>query len=235
MSRKFTYYGVTSYPTSIVVDSMILHLDAGDLASYPMTGSNWFDLTTPSSDFTNSSEFIWSPTNGGSFLCNNNGHSVTTQVSSQFSQNTMSFEVWCKPTILSSSGHIIFMDRAVYSDPTGSQIYSAGRRIFIRGSDAQQAYTLQEVLSINNWYQIVVVFNSSNVKIYLNSVEQTLDTNTIAAINPSGSPLYIGKYPSINSTYNYAGYLSIVRVYQKALSQVEITKNFNANKGRFGL
>ena len=43
------------------------------------------------------------------------------------------------------------------------------------------------------------------------------------------------KYPTIANTYDWNGKISIVRVYNKALTQEEVFQNYNTLKNRFGL
>jgi hypothetical protein len=45
--------------------------------------------------------------------------------------------------------------------------------------------------------------------------------------------LYLGR--EVNGGYYWDGFISIARIYTKALSAAEVLQNYNANKGRYGL
>jgi hypothetical protein len=51
---------------------------------------------------------------------------------------------------------------------------------------------------------------------------------------PTGTQIRIG-VPSWNSTSYWYGGLAGIKVYNKTLSQAEVTQNFNAMRGRFGI
>ena len=89
----------------------------------------------------------------------------------------------------------------------------------------------------NNWYQIVQTYNGSNsVTAYVNGVSAGATSVTWAT--PS-----VGWYLTFgpgNGTYYatgaaFQGSLGIMRVYDRQLSAAEVTINYNANKGKYGL
>jgi hypothetical protein len=93
-------------------------------------------------------------------------------------------------------------------------------------------------LELETWYNLVSVFNpvDRTWKIYVNSVLEGTATgssgyNLIAYDSPTS--MMIGRNP-VNSGY-FVGSIKNVKIYNKALSQSEITQNFNALRGRFGI
>ena len=94
--------------------------------------------------------------------------------------------------------------------------------------------------STSTWYNLVVTYASSVITLYVNGVSQgTL--STARASNPS--PLYyaIG-YPDGSGAYlggggnaYFKGYIGAVKFYSTALNQSQITQNFNALRGRYGV
>ena len=85
----------------------------------------------------------------------------------------------------------------------------------------------------NNWST-----NYSNTKIWINGIEQTItvDTGNYQSVN-FGSTLicYFGKafYTTFN-TYYYLGSLSVIRSYDRELTNDEVIHNFNEQKTRYG-
>jgi hypothetical protein len=94
--------------------------------------------------------------------------------------------------------------------------------------------------AINKWCHFVMTSDDgTNYKLFINGVQQ----GATKTANFKNSQLRTDN--NLTSTYNYSfggqtiGYnevdFGIMRMYNKPLSQVEITQNYNAQKGRFGL
>lgn len=86
----------------------------------------------------------------------------------------------------------------------------------------------------NVWYHVAYIgefltSNSITKKLYINGVLRYNDSST--SINTTNSPFYLGTNPA--RTLRLNGYISQAKVYKKALSEREITKNYNAMKGRY--
>ena len=86
----------------------------------------------------------------------------------------------------------------------------------------------------NVWYHVAYIgefltSNSITSKLYINGVLRY--NASTASINTTNSPFYLGTNPA--RTLRLNGYISQAKVYKKALSEREITKNYNAMKGRY--
>ena len=86
----------------------------------------------------------------------------------------------------------------------------------------------------NVWYHVAYIgefltSNSITSKLYINGVLRYNASST--SINTTDSPFYLGTNPA--RTLRLNGYISQAKVYKKALSEREITKNYNAMKGRY--
>jgi hypothetical protein len=89
------------------------------------------------------------------------------------------------------------------------------------------------VVPLNTWLCVTVVYNGGTVSIYYNGVSQSL-TGTSTGYNITGTgTLFIAQY--YGGGYYWNGKISNFKIYNRALSQAEITQNFNAQKNRFGL
>ena len=104
---------------------------------------------------------------------------------------------------------------------------------FYNQSDTK--YIRCDFSSYDSWKNIVVVRNgTSNNKIYINTISQTLTVNTENLANPTTTfPLVIGAQYSTSYIRNLNGDMGLVQIYNKALSEAEVIKNYNALKGRF--
>jgi hypothetical protein len=74
------------------------------------------------------------------------------------------------------------------------------------------------------WYHMAMSYDGSNLRIYINGIEE----GKIAATGPLdtfGNPILIGKFRNVDNLSAFAGTVSMVRVWSKALTQKEILDN----------
>jgi hypothetical protein len=88
-------------------------------------------------------------------------------------------------------------------------------------------------LDVDTWYNIVGTYDGSIVKLYLNSV---IKDSYASSITPgSFTPSHTGIGSNYYADRFWNGNIAIVNIYDKTLTQDEITQNFNALRGRFGI
>jgi hypothetical protein len=83
--------------------------------------------------------------------------------------------------------------------------------------------------TLNSWNNIVATSDGTINKLYLNNVNIG-STNGVIFDNTAGD-IRISGYGS----YMVNGKCAMLKMYNRALSVTEITQNYNATKGRFGL
>lgn len=223
--------------SNIVTNGLKINLDAGTLASYPGSGTTWTDLsgngntmsisTALASTFTN--------TNGGSFLFGGNpSHTITnnsiTNVNSGTTQG-ISIEVWVKQTNTNDYQFWVSMSGCAYRfgiSNGGSFFWDMGRH-----ADRSSSYSFPTGI----WKHAVLTGNLEGgiikSRIYVDGtlvVTQDEGFNSITDL----TDIFIGSGEN-TGIYLVAGNISICRVYNKALSSIEVLQNFNAEKTRFGL
>jgi len=101
--------------------------------------------------------------------------------------------------------------------------------------------TVSSVDSISNnvWYNVVVTYdgsqNANGINIYLNGDLLTLNigSNTYSGTLINNENLTFGGQPTLTNPLYGTGNISNVLLYNKVLSQSEITRNYNALKYRF--
>ncbi len=98
--------------------------------------------------------------------------------------------------------------------------------------------TSNYTLSLNTWYQLVYVFDntSNNIITYVNgsSYNTTSNPNVNSILNTT-SNLYLGSYNNGEFPQWFNGKIGIVRLYNSALSASDVSKNFEANRGLYGI
>ena len=88
-------------------------------------------------------------------------------------------------------------------------------------------------ISQNTWVHFVVTYTSGTIKVYFNTVEQGLSGTTTGYNITNNGTLYIGNFPAAAVELN--GRISSMKIYNRALSAAEVSQNYNALRGRFGL
>lgn len=237
--------GITITPSySVVTDGLVFELDAGNTASYPGSGNNWYDLVG-SADATLPNGATYSSSNGG-ILTFDRASSQSAHASDLAggALTTFTAETWVRfNTLDNTAGNATCTITEVYaSTPINYSITcglagspSVWQGGYYGGSgDWHLAGTLVPV--INVWYCMAVTYDGTNVRFY---VDGALNDTTASAVTPasSGLGMHIGERwdaPFFPQSF-LDGSVPVVRLYNRALSASEISQNFNANRSRFGL
>ena len=123
----------------------------------------------------------------------------------------------------------------------GSTAGQTGTMQFSVGNTSGQKNELHTttVLATGTWYHLVATATSSEMKIYLNNtLEGTLDVSGQTLTTPAsgGNDLVIGASIYNNAITAHADVkIGKFRIYSKALSQLEVTHNWNTQKALYGL
>jgi hypothetical protein len=86
----------------------------------------------------------------------------------------------------------------------------------------------------NQWTHLVGTYNGSVSRAYINGVE--VWNSPLTGTIPSAT-YYIGTYGGtiVDDTHNFNGYISVAKIYNRALTAEEVYQNYNTSKRRFGL
>lgn len=224
-----------SHSPQIVTDGLIFCLDAGNKRSYPGSGTTWTNLI-----LNNNPAFINNPTfssaNLGSFYLNGSNHFIhpTYNLGNEFS-----FLSWVNiPDVYNIQ--TIFANVQAGTGTNGFKIFvnsynTSNRAVLLEignGSSGFTVITNTGIISPNTWYQIGFTANKNNstLKIYVNGVN--LASGTSGINYNTNAQLYLGymitQYPMQGNISNYS-------IYNRALTQQEVSQNFNALRGRYGI
>jgi hypothetical protein len=224
-----------NYP-SIVTSGLTLMNDTAYVPSYPKTGTTFNDLSSYNNNGTLSSGVTYNSINGGVFLFNGiSGYVSVPETSSiDIITNTISFGGWCYPTTTGNFLHIIAKNTGL-SRQYGMWLYLNSQiQIYraLNGVVGQTGVIISSPWSLNAWNYIMLVYNGSTIKIYLNGNEVS-SQNATGNITHTNSNVNIGGEPG--NAYTFEGRISSTQIYNRALSAAEILQNFNALKSRYGL
>jgi len=244
-----------------VTAGLVLNLDAGNVASYPGSGTTWTD-TVGGKVFTLYNNGRVSPLqnllppynsgNGGHFVFTNGNRQWARCTTSLTSMTSYTAEGWWYLDFHNSGGIIaLITERGTaaanfnYSIGVGvgnsTDNFTGGNYNASPGNGWNIGGTSAASGHLTSWKYISVTFDNStkNMNFYINgsligsTVNQPSNTPSSGA---QGMHLATRWDPTNVDTANnfLAGKLAIVRVYNAALSAGDITTNWNAEKARFG-
>jgi hypothetical protein len=231
--------------TTIVTDGLTLHLDAGDTASYPGTGTYWYDLTGNHGTFrTSGVSFLTEGDNKYFLFGNNQGDKIYQSSSTVFAgSNIYTTEYWTKNVYDTPSGQSFYTLISYNIGSTNEVLHhrNAARRITVEHS---AKYTGTDVYDNSTdkaeWHQLVIAVTSTNILYYVNGVLKTtiprIENYTFRSAYFVFGQEQDSSGGGFQTSQDFVGSLSQIRVYKgKTLSAAEVLQNFNATKDRFGL
>jgi hypothetical protein len=236
-------------PNIVRDSSLVLYLDASAKNSYNnlINVTTWRDL----SGNNNSGSLINGPTfsgdNGGSIVFNgsNNYVFLPTNFFNHDSGSAFTVSFWFRtatagiifgqqnsPTAsVAASGYV----PAIYTDSAGKVRTSC----FWGGNTGNQSVSALTVTD-NVWHNVVVTFFSGSQISYIDNTQFATLSKTQTTYSPTynyfiGSGTWVGQWTNITGNPFFTGNISNMLFYNRALTAAEISQNFNATRGRFGI
>jgi len=216
-----------------------------NLASAPTSGTTWTDATGNGYNATlNGASSYTSSFSGGIQLANANNYSeetgyisvpynitssaVTVEMVASFNPTDYWGAIWGNEVYNSDSGYFAYMDSAT--------------SINYGKSTSESSETVTASDAVRHW---VFVINGTSHSLYLNGSQVgTTDTVSIQTLFASNNFYFGARHTNAgtgftdvlnNSTAAFYPAFYQMRVYGRGLSSGEITQNFNAIKGTYGL
>ena len=223
---------------NFVTDSLEIFLDAGNVKSYPGSGTAWSDLTGngntgtlggPTYNSANGGHFTFDGSNDGIELPHNSYWTKT-------SSDSFSICLWAYVNTNASEYSALFSHQDC-NDPS-IQIYVSGptTSIYYRGHDAVNATYTANVTGA--WFNVVATHNGSNqgLTLYFNGSSAATATDSGSwSISSGGSEVWLGRRKWCGSTNELNGKIASFCYYSKLLSAAEVLQNYNSHKSRFCL
>jgi hypothetical protein len=217
-------------------NGLVLALDAANAKSYPGSGTAWTDLSGRGNSGTLANGPTYSSANGGSIVFD----------------GTNDFVQQIAPTLNLSAGvtmEMMFKSNDIFGRAQGFMRYNYAPTQYYLNFYADGSGTLRweswspyptsgssiftpTLLSNSTWYHAVGTYASGASVLYING--------SSVATGSNGT----GNFPSSYTTDffivgEYAGYCSgniaVAKIYNRALTAAEVTQNFNALRGRYGI
>ena len=239
------YYGTPP----IVTNGLVLNLDAASMQSYTSGSTVFRNLN---SGYTNITSSILQNQNstvtlpqytsdgGGSFLLNGTGSVILVsnnpQTAGFWPIPQITLETWFKTPGTGSrqtTGGIFGFTYGIrcYINTNGTILTSYNNSL----SSSIVVQTSGQNYYDNKWHHVVSQTSGNTVFLYIDGVlrGQTSDVNPWTGTSPwPTNQLSIGRDNNDN-TYYFSGSIGPVKIYNRALTQQEVTQNYNALKSRF--
>ena len=210
----------------IVTSGRVMDLNAKLTASYPGTGTTWTDLSGSGLNGT-LSNVTYSPSYGGVMQFNGTSSKVTFPNITISNTNYLSVDIW-----FNSSNSSAYQDIIDLADSYGLWITTNSGSV--RASFNTGGTTLSTAYSANTWYHLVFVGNGGTATLYMNGSSVGSNSQTVVN-NLNFNTARIGNVDGDRASEYFAGSIGSVMIYNRALSQTEVTTNFNASRAKYGI
>jgi len=227
MKPKLTYFYSDTCPKCSELEPLVKELEQLFEITYVDTYED--NLLTESNNIE------WIPTfdsaNSGSIVFD--GVDDFAQCAGSFTLTSATFVTWIK-----RNGNQTQYDGILFSrgtNTTGMNFFTSNQ-LGYHWNDAAATYNWASGLTIPNltWCMIAVSVSSNSATAYLCQTSGiTTSTNTTSHASSVLNDIKIAQDDAGSRFFN--GNIAISQLYNRALSADEITQNFNALKGRFGL
>jgi hypothetical protein len=229
------------HKASIVTDGLVLALDAGNIISYVSGSTTAYNLSGSSASTTNGTLSVdfngtltngtsYSSTAGGTWVFDGVDDFISLPVNAAFNTPSVTYEVWANLQSINDR-HILYVNWQGNSLEVNS---NRSVTMYNYSSQGQQgASTSGGVFEWDKWVHFVGIYDDTaqTLKTYINGVLQGTRTSTPSTIYNAGNH----KISGTDYGGEVKGNIAIVRHYNKALTDAEVSQNFNVQRSRFGI
>ena len=205
----------------IVTDGLIYALDAGNLVSYPRTGTTAYSLTgSVTSTLTNGTSY--GSLNGGYFDFDGTNDYISIGTLSY--SNNITVEAWVNTTnpigwddiISGGCGDLLF---GINSIGNGTVTWGGQCNIPV------SPITSTTSISDGNWHHVVGTYNGSTLALY---IDGRLESSAARSGNFTPGTIAVGS--AGGGTEFFKGKIAVARIYNRALSITEVQQNYDAQQ-----
>lgn len=227
-----------NYSPKVTKDGLVLYLDAANPKSYPGTGDYWYDLSGFGTVLTRSTTNLVTSNMGGAIAFNFDtyGENFTGTLLGTAPSTNCTIEAWIYPAAselqIDDRGCIVllyginglYMSWNKSNQKLSSYWYGHPNEGYHENAAASNR-------SVWNHWASVWDYNAGVLRQYTNGIKASTDASTQGNAS-SGNVLVIGQE---STSRQFSGGISIIRIYNTALTTSQVVQNYNATKSRFNL
>lgn len=228
-----------AHSPAVVTAGLVLALDAANTKSYPGSGTAWNNLSSAASaTLVNGPTF--SSGNQGSLVfdgVNEYTTDLTTVLTDSFWQSDWTASFWVNFDTLNTTA-TISADKTLLHHGTSASY--KGLHLTQRNSKLlfglyNNDLTGVQTLNTGTWYNIVFTLNNTSFakQIYINGALDNSHTGGGAYTGTGSNTRLCGPVLVFGSYFD--GFFSNCNFYNRVLTFSEISQNYNAMRGRFGI
>ena len=231
------------YSPRIVTDGLVFCVDALAPSSYGGSGTTWTDLAggnnmtlynSPTFNSAGYFDFVGVTSGGGYTICN----------SALDLSTNWTIEVWMNADDWTYPASACGDKRASWWIQASGYwnlvtLQSNGSGLYFRGMYATSSYFTKYFTNeaLNTWMHVVVTWQDNGYASgYINNVSGFTPQDVSAmSIDPTTTKFGLSYHSMHCGTARTNGQIAVARQYNRALTTDEISQNFNAQRGRFGI
>ena len=150
---------------------------------------------------------------------------INTNIDNELQTSVFSYSLWFNASVIDSTPrHLI----ARYSASAGAAAFWSrveNGKIAIGSYGANGSFLNVEISGINTntWYNLVVVYNNSDIKYFLNGEKTgTIVSGSATPVNITTVPIILGQINGYIGTYAFNGEIDQVRIFNRSLTPLEV-------------
>jgi hypothetical protein len=229
---------------NIVTNGLIFNIDASESASYPGTGTTWYDIAgTNVGTLTNGASYVSSPKSiefDGVDDYVTFGSITSSNPLSLAGDTSYTIEVWFKGD---TSGDVIarIMEKGTAANAAGGYMIlctdasTPKFRVWSHVVNGASYFTPDNMWTEGVWCQMVLTRDGTSIYVYNNTTYKhngSLSANTAPPTTTAN--FYVAAAPW-STARDMAGSIGAIRIYNRVLTTTEIAQNFNARRSRYGI
>jgi hypothetical protein len=231
------------YNPRIVTDGLVLYLDAANPKSYPRTGTGWFDLSGRGNNALLTNGPLFNSSNNGSMVFDGSNDYASSSINLLSSSMTIeiTFKIntvlqWVDIAVLDDGINEIMIELGANNGQPNTNGYLRYYSSYTNGvgSFSNSLASSAQYIIDSKIHSASLTVGSSLATSYFNGI---LQGSASVTENKTFNRLVLANDIIRSPSYNRACACTIyqTKLYNRALTALEVQQNFNALRGRFGI